>query len=117
LLRTGVFRLGFAGSEEFPSLCGAIMWGLMALLTAIDASHYQKDSNSKLVKRVKRDLKRLACSINYDSAPPTQNASSSRQLIYTPSVQSTNTTGMMSSTSEKIKLHSCIMQYETIIRN
>lgn len=41
---------------------------LMALLTAIEESHYQNDlaSSSKLVNRENKDLKRLSCSVNYD---------------------------------------------------
>jgi len=41
----------------------------MAILTAIEASRSQKGStsNSKLLDRGTRELKRLACSINYDS--------------------------------------------------
>jgi hypothetical protein len=42
---------------------------IMALLTTIDASHYQKESasRSKLGNRENRELKRLSCSISYDS--------------------------------------------------
>lgn len=41
----------------------------MALLTAIEASHSQKEStsSSKLGNKENRELKKLSCSINYDS--------------------------------------------------
>jgi hypothetical protein len=41
----------------------------MALFTAIEASHSQKElaSSSKLVNKKIRELRRFSCSINYDS--------------------------------------------------
>jgi len=54
-----------------------ILWGfhvsfkeeLMALFTAIEVSHSHNESasSSKLVNKESRELKRLSCSINYDT--------------------------------------------------
>lgn len=48
--------------------CDGFEGDLIALLTAIEASHNRGEwvSNSKSAIRGKRELKRLSCSINYD---------------------------------------------------
>lgn len=48
--------------------CEVFEEALMALPTAIEASHYKElVSSSKLGSIEKKELKRLSCSINYDS--------------------------------------------------
>jgi hypothetical protein len=64
-----VLSLGIAESEGNPSSCEDFEEGLMALLTAIEVSHSQKEltCSSKLVNKVNRKLRRLSFCINYDS--------------------------------------------------
>ena len=48
--------------------CKGFKVEFMALLTAIEASHYKNDtaSSSKMHNREKREFERLSCSINYN---------------------------------------------------
>jgi hypothetical protein len=59
--------------------CDGFKGDLMELLAAIEASHSQGEwvSNSKSAIGGKRELKRLSCSINYDST----GGSSSRSRV------------------------------------
>jgi hypothetical protein len=49
--------------------CEGFVKELMTLLSIIEASHFQKESTSrsKMVVKVNKELKRLSCSINYNS--------------------------------------------------
>lgn len=79
LLRVQVFQLGIAKSEEDQSCCEGSCEGFekpfMALLIAIEVSCFQKvlGSHSKLVNKCNGELKRLKCSINYDSKGESSN--------------------------------------------
>lgn len=67
--------LGIAESKGYPPYCGVGLLRegfeeeLMTLLTAIYVSLLREGSasSSKLVNRGNKELKRLSCSINYDS--------------------------------------------------